>query len=78
MGKPIICYRKGSLRRQGSKGLSRHKPTGLLRTAHLFHVPLTALPSSAFGCLTEDHLNAYALFCYTVTGIQDFFKATDR
>jgi hypothetical protein len=72
MGKPIICYREDSLRRQGSKGLSRHKPTGLLRTAHLFHVPLTALPSSAFGCLTEDHLNAYALLNYIVIGVQDF------
>jgi len=28
----IICNRKGSPRRQGSKGLSRHKPTSLSRT----------------------------------------------
>ena len=58
----IICNRKGSPRSQGSKGLSRHKPAGLSRNGHLFHVPLTAPPSSAFCCLTEDHLNDYAHF----------------
>jgi hypothetical protein len=57
---PIICCSKGSLQRQGSKGLSRHKPASLSRTSHLFHVPLTAQPSSAFCCLTEDHPNDYA------------------
>jgi hypothetical protein len=59
---PIICYSKGSLRSQGSKGLSRHKPASLSRTGHLFHAPLTALPSSAFCRLTEDHPNDYARF----------------
>jgi len=29
------------------KGLSRHKPAGVHPQGYLFHVPLTALPSSA-------------------------------
>ncbi len=37
------------------KGLSRHKRSYPAPNGHLFHVPLTALPSCAFGGLTNDH-----------------------
>jgi hypothetical protein len=44
------------------KGFRGINPQAFHALGHLFHVPLTALPSFAFGCLTEDHLNDYARF----------------
>jgi len=58
----IICNRKGSPRSQGSKGLSQHKPASLSRTWSFIPRSLDSPVSSAFGCLTEDHLNDYAHF----------------
>jgi len=61
MVKPIICSAKVAAEARAVKGLSRHKPASLLRTSHLFHVPLTAPSSPAFWCLTVNQLNIYAL-----------------
>jgi len=58
----IICNSKGSQRSQGGKGFRGINPQSFHAFGHLFHVPLTAPPSSAFCCLTENHLNDYAHF----------------
>jgi hypothetical protein len=44
------------------KGFRGINPQAFHSHGHLFHVLLTALSSSAFCCLTEDHLNDYAHF----------------
>jgi hypothetical protein len=42
------------------KGFRGINPQAFHALSHLFHAPLTAQPSSAFSCLTENHPNDYA------------------